>query len=59
MLCDSQVISGYSQPTCFAGRDIQILRTEIKATIEIARGYEKAERYKTEHPSVYQTGLNF
>jgi len=54
--CDSTVISGYSRPKGFAGTDI--LCTEINASIEIARGYEKAERYKIEHPSVHQTGLN-
>jgi len=40
----------------FARRDI--LCTEINVGTEIARRYETAERYRIEHPSVYQTGLN-
>jgi len=54
--CDSKVISGYSRPKGFAGRDI--LCSEINASTELARTYEKVERYKIEHPPVWQAGLN-
>ena len=35
-----------------------MLCTEINASSEAARSCEKPERYKIEHPSAFQTGLN-